>query len=272
MVWFAVAHAVQLVDGTFAIRCPELPGCETRNALVEAARQEFGETLSRRVLQMIDAGEIPPLYRFEELEGCFAERCAKQLQTPDRAPGTFDTVMPVRAKLPARAVVRLTMLRTGARPAAPEPDPEGPTEVRKLDEAASGLGDPDEIPLRAQSDEQPRVLAEIEEMIDSFTLANQPVPDCEPPHESVVPADNSVVRARPDQPTHEREAALQGEDPSTAVRIEHAVLPAIATDRISARNPTSAPRLGVAWRAGVKAHSADATEDTLASSNTTTAR
>jgi hypothetical protein len=201
---------------------------------------------------MIDAGEIPPLYCFEELEGCFAERCAEQLQTPDRAPGTFDTVMPVRAKLPARAAVRLTMLRTGPPPAAPEPDPEGLTEVRKLDETASNLREPDEISLRAQTDEQPRVLAEIEEIIDSFTLANQPVPDCEPPHESAVPADNSAVHTRPDQPTHESEAASQSEEPSTTVRAEHPILPAIGTDRISARNPTRAPRLGVVWRAGAK--------------------
>ncbi len=43
MLLFAVAHAVQLEDGTYAVRSPEFPGCEARSAHVEVAREQFGD-------------------------------------------------------------------------------------------------------------------------------------------------------------------------------------------------------------------------------------
>ncbi len=59
MLLFAVAHAVQLEDGTYAVRSPEFPGCEARSAHVEVAREQFGEVLRERLLEMVEAGEVP---------------------------------------------------------------------------------------------------------------------------------------------------------------------------------------------------------------------
>src|SRR6266852_3712842 len=61
MLLFAVAHAVQLEDGTYAVRSPEFPGCEARSAHVEVAREQFGEALRERLLEMVEAGEVPSL-------------------------------------------------------------------------------------------------------------------------------------------------------------------------------------------------------------------
>jgi DNA-binding TFAR19-related protein (PDSD5 family) len=107
MLLFAVAHAVRLQDGIYAIRSPEFPGCEARNARVELAREQFDDVLRERLLQMIEAGEVPSLYTYEELGSSFAGRCAVQISAPDRMPGTFDRVMAVRAKLPPEAAERL---------------------------------------------------------------------------------------------------------------------------------------------------------------------
>ncbi len=107
MLLFAVAHAVRLQDGIYAIRSPEFPGCEARNARVELAREQFGDVLRERLLQMIEAGEVPALYTYEELGSSFADRCTVQISAPDRMPGTFDRVMAVRAKLPPEAAERL---------------------------------------------------------------------------------------------------------------------------------------------------------------------
>jgi hypothetical protein len=112
MVLFAVAHAVQLHDGMYAVRSPEFPGCEARNARVELARQEFGDTLREHLLRMINAGEIPRLYPYEELEPSFAARCTERIPAPDRMPGTLDRVMAVRAKLPPETAQRLKTLAT----------------------------------------------------------------------------------------------------------------------------------------------------------------
>ena len=102
MLLFAVAHAVQLEDGTYAVRSPEFPGCEARSAHVEVAREQFGEVLRERLLEMVEAGEVPSLYSCEELGASFAGRCAVQISAPDRLPGTFDRAIAVRAKLPPR--------------------------------------------------------------------------------------------------------------------------------------------------------------------------
>jgi hypothetical protein len=110
MLLFAVAHALQLKDGSYAIRSPEFSGCEARNARVEVAREQFGETLRERLLEMIEAGEVPPLYTYEELTANFTNRCTVQMPAEDRMPGTFDRVMAVRAKLSPDAAERLKTL------------------------------------------------------------------------------------------------------------------------------------------------------------------
>jgi hypothetical protein len=129
MLLFAVAHAVRLQDGIYAIRSPEFPGCEARNARVQLAREQFGDVLRERLLQMIEAGEVPGLYTYEELGSSFAGRCTMQISAPDRMPGTFDRVMAVRAKLPPEAAERLKtasavrqreMPANESKPSAPE--------------------------------------------------------------------------------------------------------------------------------------------------------
>jgi hypothetical protein len=106
-------HALQLEDGTYAVRSPEFPECEGRDGEVERAREQFGVALRQRVLQMIEAGTRPSLYRYDELEARFAARCVMQISAPDRAAGSFDRVMPIRVHLPAEAA---RLPRTGPDP------------------------------------------------------------------------------------------------------------------------------------------------------------
>jgi hypothetical protein len=120
MLMFAVAHAVQLRDGTYAVRSPDFPGCEARNTHVELAREQFGDILQERLLEMIAAGKAPALYTYEELAESFPARCALQISVPDRMPATFDRVMAVRAKLSPEAAERLDHVR-----AAPQSEPDG---------------------------------------------------------------------------------------------------------------------------------------------------
>ena len=54
---FAVAHALQLEDGSYAVRSAEFPGCEARSARIELAREQFGDVLRDRLVAMIAAGE-----------------------------------------------------------------------------------------------------------------------------------------------------------------------------------------------------------------------
>jgi hypothetical protein len=125
MLLFAVAHALRLEDGSYAIRSSEFPGCEARSAHVEVAREQFGEVLRERLLEMIGAGEAPPLYTYEELGPSFADRCTVQIPAPDRMPGTFDRVIAVRAKLPPEAAQRIGSIRVTPlrEPHASEPKP-----------------------------------------------------------------------------------------------------------------------------------------------------
>ena len=115
MLLFAVAHAMQLEDGSYAIRSSEFPGCEARNTHVGLARDQFGDALRERSLETIEAGEVPPLYTYEELEPSFADRCIVQIPAPDRMPGTFDRVIAVRVKLPPEAAERLGTMRMAPR-------------------------------------------------------------------------------------------------------------------------------------------------------------
>ena len=84
---FAVAHALQLEDGSYAVRSPEFPGCEARSTRIELAREQFGDVLRDRLVAMIAAGEVPALYTYEELATSFSERCKVQMVAPDRLPG-----------------------------------------------------------------------------------------------------------------------------------------------------------------------------------------
>jgi DNA-binding TFAR19-related protein (PDSD5 family) len=140
---FAVAHAVQLQDGSYAIRSSEFPGCEARSAHVEVAREQFGEALRERLLEMIEAGAAPSLYTFEELGPGFADRCTVQMAAPDRMPGTFDRVIAVRAKLPPEAAQRLATIRVAPQrePPANEPKPLPPEEADPAARDTSAAGD-----------------------------------------------------------------------------------------------------------------------------------
>jgi len=100
MLLFAVAHGLHLLDGLYAVRSPEFPGCEARHARIEVAREQFADVLRERLLKMHETGEVRGLYTYEELGSSFAARCTTQIPAPDRMPGSFDRVMAVRAKLP----------------------------------------------------------------------------------------------------------------------------------------------------------------------------
>ena len=141
MLLFAVAHAVQLEDGSYAIRSSEFPGCEVRSARVELARDQFGDALRERSLEMIEAGEVSPLYTYEELGPSFADRCLVQIPAPDRMPGTFDRVIAVRVKLPPEAAERLRTIRVAPqrelRTREPKPIPIGETDPALRDTSAA---------------------------------------------------------------------------------------------------------------------------------------
>jgi predicted RNase H-like HicB family nuclease len=139
MLLFAVAHAVRLEDGTYAVRSPEFPGCEARSAHVEVAREQFGEALRQRLLEMIEAGEVPSLYSCEELGASFAGRCTVQISAPDRLPGTFDRAIAVRVKLPPAAAERLETIRAAPQrePQTSEPSPVAATDPAVPDTSAA---------------------------------------------------------------------------------------------------------------------------------------
>jgi hypothetical protein len=114
---FAIAHAFQLQDGMCAIRSPELPECEARGPEFQPVKEQFGEALRHRVLEMVEAGEMPPLYPFEELEPRFRIHAQSQIPAPDRLPGTFDTVITVRIKVPDDIAKRIMAMRAVPRDA-----------------------------------------------------------------------------------------------------------------------------------------------------------
>jgi hypothetical protein len=111
MLLFAVAHGVKLRDGMYAVRCPEFPGCDRKNSNPQVAREQFNEGVLNRVLEMIGAGEAPPLYCYDELEVFYPARCKVQTSAPDRLPGTFDIVMIVPVKLQDEQAKRLMGIR-----------------------------------------------------------------------------------------------------------------------------------------------------------------
>jgi hypothetical protein len=123
---FAVAHAMQLEDGSYAVRSPEFPGCEARNSRVDIARKLFGDVLRERLLAMIAAGEVPALFTYEELATSFPERCRVQMMAPDRLPGTFDRVMAVRATIAPDDAARIEGLRVAPQRRGPHGDAKPP--------------------------------------------------------------------------------------------------------------------------------------------------
>ena len=149
MLLFAVAHVVQLNDGSYAVRSSEFPGCEARSAHIEVAREQFGEALRERLLEIIEAGEAPPLYTYEELGPGFADRCTVQIPAPDRMPGTFDRVIAVRAQLPPEAAQRLGSIRVAPlrEPHASEPKPSSLGEADPAVRDTSAAGDQDRARL-----------------------------------------------------------------------------------------------------------------------------
>ncbi len=149
MLLFAVAHVMQLNDGSYAVRSSEFPGCEARSAHIEVAREQFGEGLRERLLEIIEAGEVPALYTCEELGPSFADRCTVQIAAPDRMPGTFDRVIAVRAKLPPEAAQRLKTIRVTPlrEPHASEPKPPPLGEADPAARDTSAAGDEDRARL-----------------------------------------------------------------------------------------------------------------------------
>lgn len=129
---FAIAHAFKLNDGTYAVRSPEFPGCEARDAAAERAREQFGDLLRDHVLQMLESGATPRLLTYDELGATLPKRCGMQLPAPDRAADSFDTVMPVRVKLPPEAAAGLA-----ASSRHPEPLDSAPTPPSAAEEADS---------------------------------------------------------------------------------------------------------------------------------------
>jgi hypothetical protein len=112
---FAIAHVQQLRNGVVAIRSADFPECEVQCATMQAAREAFSTGLNKRVQQLVEAGEKPRLHSFEELDYAFSLRCSIEMPAPQRQPGTFDTVIAVRVKLPAAIAARLAAMR-GDRP------------------------------------------------------------------------------------------------------------------------------------------------------------
>ena len=130
--FFAIAHAFKLNDGTYAVRSPEFPGCEARDVAAERAREQFGDILREHVLQMLESGATPRLFTYDELGASLPQRCGIQLPAPDRATDSFDTVMPVRVKLPPEAAARLA-----ASSPHPEPLDSAPTPPSAVEEPDS---------------------------------------------------------------------------------------------------------------------------------------
>jgi hypothetical protein len=108
MLLFALAHHLHLMDGTYAIRSEDYPGCEGRGTESRAAREQFRRALAERVCQMIEKGEVPILYySTAELASIFPMHCGKQIPAPDRLPGTFDYALIERVELSDKAAARL---------------------------------------------------------------------------------------------------------------------------------------------------------------------
>jgi len=114
MAHFSIAHVLRLRDGMFAVRSAEYPSCEGHDAQMWAAREQYRRALSEHVRQMIQEGEVPPLYlSLEEAESIFREQCKTQIPAPDRLPKTYDYAVIVEVDLPADDAERFAAIRIG---------------------------------------------------------------------------------------------------------------------------------------------------------------
>jgi hypothetical protein len=114
MAHFSIAHVVRLRDGTFAVRSPDYPACEGHDMDAWAARGQFRASLSEQVRQMIQDGEVPPLYlSFEEAQEDLSLHCKVQIEAPDRLPKTYDYAVIVEVDLAAEEAERFAAIRIG---------------------------------------------------------------------------------------------------------------------------------------------------------------
>jgi hypothetical protein len=114
MAHFSIAHIVRLRDGTFAVRSAAYPSCEGRDLQAWAAREQFRQALTEHVRQMIQDGEVPPLYlSLEEAEEDLREHCKVQIEAPDRLPKSYDYAVIVDVDLAAEDAERFAAIRIG---------------------------------------------------------------------------------------------------------------------------------------------------------------
>jgi hypothetical protein len=114
MAHFSIAHIVRLRDGTFAVRSAQYPSCEGHDLQAWAAREQYRQALSEHVRQMIQEGEVPPLYlSLEEAEEDLSEHCKLQIEAPDRLPKSYDYAVIVEIDLAAEDAERFAAIRIG---------------------------------------------------------------------------------------------------------------------------------------------------------------
>jgi hypothetical protein len=114
MAHFSIAHIVRLRDGTFAVRSAAYPSCEGRDLQAWVAREQFRQALTEHVRQMIQEGEMPPLYlSLEEAEEDLGPHCRMQIEAPDRLPKSYDYAVIVEVDLAAEDAERFAAIRIG---------------------------------------------------------------------------------------------------------------------------------------------------------------
>jgi hypothetical protein len=114
MAHFSIAHIVRLRDGAFAVRSTAYPACEGRDLQAWAAREQFRQALTEHVRQMIQEGEVPPLYlSLEEAEEDLGPHCRMRIEAPDRLPKSYDYAVIVEVDLAAEDAERFAAIRIG---------------------------------------------------------------------------------------------------------------------------------------------------------------
>jgi hypothetical protein len=211
---FAIAHVLHLRSGAFAVRSPDFPDCETQDAAMEPAREAFGVVLSRRVQEMVEAGTLPRLYSFQELEYSFSVRCSVELPAADRSPGTFDTVIAVRVKLPLAVEKRLAVMRGDP--------PAGATRRRPIRATAPGAAARDAARRAAKPSDPGPATTTIQSGLDpARSTADVPIAT------KVLPGISGVNGVAPDEPAVIRIAASDAEAPAHPIKITVSTAPAV---------------------------------------------
>ena len=114
MAHFSIACILRLRDGTYAVRSAAYPTCEGRGLQAWAAREQFRRALTEHVRQMIQDGEVPPLYlSLEEAEEDLRTHCKLQIEAPDRLPKSYDYAVIVQVDLAAEDAERFAAIRIG---------------------------------------------------------------------------------------------------------------------------------------------------------------